>query len=79
MNDVVSTENSHTKSSSTFQLMIYNGLINFFLSVNDNFLRLHSLWIIIVLQIPPKTNMSVNLRLVKDIFSVKNSIKRFDW
>ena len=32
-----------------------------------------------MLQIPPKTNVSVNLRLIKDIISVKKSIKRFDW
>ena len=32
-----------------------------------------------MLQLPPKTIVSVNLRLIKDIFSVKKSIKRFDW
>ena len=58
--------------------MTYNDLIYFFICkgqfcVNafdfDHF----------YLQIPPKLIVSVNLRLIKDIFPVKKSIKRFDW
>ena len=30
LNDVVSTKNDHTKAPSTFQLMLYNDLIDFF-------------------------------------------------
>ena len=31
VNDVVSTKNGHTKASKSFQLMIYDGLIDFFI------------------------------------------------
>ena len=79
VNDVVSTKNGYEKASSTFQLMIYNDILDFFLSVNDNFLWVHSLWIIIMLQIPPETIFNIALRLTKDIVPVEKSIKRFDW
>ena len=32
-----------------------------------------------MLQLLPETIVSVNLRLIKDIFPAKKSIKRFDW
>ena len=79
LNDVVSTKNGHTKASSTFQLMTYNDLIDLFKSVNDSFLWVHSLWIIIMLQISTKTFVTINFKLLIDIVPVKKSIKEFDW
>ena len=32
-----------------------------------------------MLQLPPETIVSVNLRPTEDIFPAKKSIKRFDW
>ena len=80
VNDVLSTKNGHTKASSTFQLLIYDDLIYFFFYLQTiifcECIRFGSL---LYCKYHPKSNVSVNLRLIKDIFPVKKSIERFDW
>ena len=77
VNYVVSTKKWSYKSIQDVPAYdIFNSLTEFFLCKWD-FLWINWLWIIIMLQVPQKTNFNIIVRLIKEKIPVKNAGQTF--